>query len=179
MGLEIDLKTLGFKLSRPLSCDCYDFAYRTEGMTDASRMRGQALLRSVGVLEEQVMSGYTNVQVDLWKLHAVRGWPEASYQAIRSGTHFEEVMLRARYIKHLLEPHRNTLEGPLDQDLRGLLQRIHFPVLYRSLGEDLGQAFWNLTLNRNLRNLPDFTQGQIYCICDGFCECSKTGTCAQ
>jgi len=179
MGLEVDLKALGFKLSRPIMRDSYDFAYRTEGIREFGLMRGQALLQDIGVLDVHEIGGYTNVQVDLWQLHAQQGWPEASYLAIQSSGCFEKVALRATYLSHLLSKFGNAPVGPLDQDLRELLQRIHFPALYQSKGDDLGQYFWAFTLSQDLRHLPDFTKGQIYSICRGFCECSKTGTCAQ
>jgi hypothetical protein len=173
MGLEGDLKALGFKLSRPLSQDRYDVAYRVEGMTDANLMRGQELIRSFGVLEELQLNGYTNVRVDLWKLHITRGWPETAYLAIQAGDYFEAVKLRVSYINHLLVPFEKMSEGPLEQDLRRLLQRMHFPDLHQSVKEDLGQYFWDFTLNQNLWKLPHFTQSQIHCICMGFANAQK------
>lgn len=179
MALETALKQLGIHLCRPLSRASYDFAYRTDGITEATKLASQFLLESVGGVDQRQINGYWNVKIDLWKLHIDEGWTEISYKSMESSAVFEAVLLRALYLSRLLKPCDDAQPGLPDAELERLLQMIHFPTLYLSAGSDLGQLFLDFTLDRNLRKLSEFTQGQIHSICTGLCRCSKTGTCAQ
>ncbi len=169
MTIEASLHACGFVLRRPLESDCYDFAYRVEQIPLVSLALGQALLRDCKGYREHEVNGYTNVSIDLWDLHFKEGWPKAAMDMINNAQGAESIKRRAQYLSLLLPPLTASASEPMDTVLKQLLQYIHFPKLYGSSGMPLGRFFWEMTLERPLKQLALPLQGQIQGICQGIC----------